>query len=133
MKAIRHKLLSALGAFALTGGLMVLGTVTASAATNFTCVKGTVPSGTYRSLTIAGFCSLDGGTVIVEQNLVLQSGAGLNGLFAGSTLSVRQSVLVGSHAILLAGRSHPILRSNCKQDPAPCVKSPGANSRTVKR
>jgi hypothetical protein len=103
MHIFRRKLFGGIGAFALTGGLMVVGTVTASAATNYTCVGGTVPAGTYRSLTIAGVCSLDGGNVFVEQSVVLRSRAGLNGLFAGSRLSVGQNVSVGAHAILFLG------------------------------
>jgi hypothetical protein len=82
---------------------MIVGAATAAAATNFTCTGGTIPAGTYRDLTIAGFCSLDGGNVTVKQNLVLRSGAGLNGLFAGSSLTVSHNVIVGSHAILFLG------------------------------
>ncbi len=103
MQAIPRKLVSALGACALTAGLMVVSTVTAAAATNFTCAAGTVPAGTYTTLTIAGFCSIDGGNVSVKRQLVLQPGAGLNGLFAGSTLTVGDNVLVGSNAVLFLG------------------------------
>jgi hypothetical protein len=103
MQVFPRKIVSALGAGALTAGLMVFGTVTASASTNFTCGGGTVPAGTYRDLTIAGICSIDGGNVTVKQNVVIRSGAGLVGMFSGSSLSVAHNVIVGSNGLLFLG------------------------------
>ncbi len=103
MQVFPRKLVSALGACALAAGLMVFGTATASAATSFTCAGGSVPAGTYRDLTIAGLCMIDSGNVTVKQNLVIRSGAGLNGGFAGSMLSVAHNVIVNSNGLLFLG------------------------------
>ena len=78
--------------------------VTANAATNsLTCAGGSVPAGTYDSLTIAGFCMLDDGNVTVNGNVTLAPNSGLNGAFGGSNLTVGHNLLVGSDAILVLG------------------------------
>lgn len=90
----------------LAGALILftsqLGTATA-ATTAGTCTGGSVAAGTYSSLTISGFCTLDAGSVTVQHGLVVQPGAGLLAAFGGSDLSVGQNLSVGDGGILVLG------------------------------
>jgi hypothetical protein len=98
------------GAFALAvcaGLLAAPGTASASAAHhgNATCRGGTVAAGTYRSLTIAGSCTLArSGTVTVRHNLVVKRAAFFNAATA-ATLNVRGNAWVKAHAIAILGCS----------------------------
>ena len=103
MNLIGRKLLSALGVFALTAGLMAFGVATASASNDYTCVGGSVPGANYHSLTIAGMCSINSGSVNVQRNVVVQPGAGLDSEWVGSSLTVGRDLLIGAHAIVFLG------------------------------
>jgi hypothetical protein len=103
MTFLRRKLPTVLSAFALTSALMAFGAVTASAAPNLTCIGGTVPGGVYRSLTIAGFCTADGGSITVQRNLVLNAGSTLIAAYSGSNVNVGRDLLVRSGADLILG------------------------------
>jgi len=67
------------------------------------CSGGSVPSGTYSSLVIAGPCSIDSGAVIVQQNVKVLAGADLYAAFAGSPLRVGTNLNVGLGAVLVLG------------------------------
>ncbi|TAN32039.1 hypothetical protein EPN29_09930 [bacterium] len=100
----RRKLPSFLGAAALAATFMASGVVNAAASfPDATCAGGTVAAGTYHSLTITGFCLLNGGNVTVQRNVVIQTGATLLAAFDGSNLSVGRDLLVGSNARLVLG------------------------------
>jgi len=78
--------------------------VAASAASgNAICSGGSVAAGTYQSLTVTGFCSVDSGAVTVTRNLTVAHGAALVAAFGGSDLNVGGNLTVGSHAILVLG------------------------------
>jgi hypothetical protein len=84
-------------------------TGSASAATahhgNATCHGGTVAAGAYRSLTIAGSCTLaNSGTVTVRHDLVVKRAAFFNAATA-ATLNVRGDVWVKAHAVAILGCS----------------------------
>jgi len=84
---------------------------TASAAGASTCAGGSVAAGSYSSLRITGFCSLDSGNVTVSHNLVVAPGAALLAAFGGSDLRVGRNVSVGSGGILVLG---------CEPEAFPC-------------
>src|SRR5262252_8286577 len=86
-------------------GLVVslLPAAASAAGGNATCSGGSVAAGTYRSLTVTGFCSVDSGAVTVTKNLTVAHGAALVAAFGGSDLNVGGNLTVGSHAILDLG------------------------------
>jgi len=104
MKRLRQAavgLAVAVGLFGVTGS--------AAAATahhgSVTCHGGTVAAGHYRSLTIAGSCTLaSSGTVTVRHDLVVKRGAFFNAVTA-ATLNVKGDVWVKRHAVALLGCS----------------------------
>jgi len=86
-------------------GLVVplLPVATSAASGNAICSGGSVAAGTYQSLTVTGFCSVDSGAVTVTRNLTVAHGAALVAAFGGSDLNVGGNLTVGSHAILVLG------------------------------
>ncbi|WP_336646118.1 hypothetical protein [Microbacterium sp. USHLN186] len=97
----------ALGAILLAGALMS-GASAASAAPPraqvYTCTGGSVPSGTYSQLIIAGACDVGAGAEItVTGNLVVQQGAVFDAQSAPSTLVVRQNVTSRAGSMLGLG------------------------------
>lgn len=104
MKRLRKAAL----ALAVATGLLAA-TGSASAAVhhhgNVTCHRGTVAPGTYRSLAIAGSCTLaSSGTVTVRHDLVIRRAAFFNAATA-ATLNVRGDVWVKAHAVAILGCS----------------------------
>ena len=96
--------LLAAGALGIIAPLLPVAASSASAATgNTTCSGGSIAAGTYRSLTVTGFCSVNAGSVTVTMNLTLATGAALNAAFGGSDLNVGGNLTVGSQAILVLG------------------------------
>ncbi len=70
-----------------------------------TCTGGMIASGTYRTLTIAGSCTIpDGGKVTVQDGLVLRPRAQLNAVTA-STVRIYGGIRVGPGALLGLGCS----------------------------
>lgn len=119
MTLLRRKLPSILGVAALVVTFMASGAVSAAAATNATCAGGVIAHGTYRSLTITGFCNLAAGNVTVQRNLVIESGGGLNAAFAGSDLRVGGNLRVRPSGILVLG---------CEPFAFPCFNDLNAKS-----
>jgi hypothetical protein len=101
--------------------LFAVPAVTASAAAPrpYTCMGGSVPSGSYASLTIAGFCQVDSGQVTVVRGVSVNAGAALLAVFSGSNLLVGGNMTVGDHAILALG---------CLPESFPCFNSSGGST-----
>lgn len=76
-----------------------------------TCNGGSVPAGSYSSLSITGVCTLDAGSVSVTHNVVIAPGAALLAAFGGSDLTVGQNLSVGSGGSLILG---------CEPEAFPC-------------
>lgn len=63
-----------------------------------TCSGGSIASGVYKNLNIAGFCTVDAGSVTVKHNLTVLSGGSLIGLVGGSfTMPVGSDLTVGGN------------------------------------
>jgi hypothetical protein len=101
---IKGKLSAALTTAVIAAGTLVAWTAPASAATGRTvCHSGDIASGTYQTLVIDGYCMIpDANTVVVQQNLVLKSGAILNAVTL-ATVHVHGDVVVRPGAILGLG------------------------------
>ncbi len=89
----------------IVGALLVLGGATSAGAipSTYVCGGGSIPSGSYGSVSIAGLCSVDSGNVTVNGTLTVGPGAGLNAAFGGSDLTVHGDVNVMKNGILVLG------------------------------
>ena len=85
---------------------------TAAAAGKTTCKGGSVAAGSYSSLRITGTCMVDSGNVTVRHSVVVASHATLLAAFGGSTLTIRQNLKVHSGAIVVLG---------CEASEFPCL------------
>lgn len=91
--------LSAAAGLALVGGPAF-----AAAPTAYTCTGGDIPSGTYGSITVAGFCSVaDGAVITVTGNLTVRAGASLDAQSAPATITVNGNVWAGAGSMLGLG------------------------------
>jgi len=105
MNRLRTNLRGAALAFAAMLGLAVLapGNASAAATPSSVCAGGSVAAGTYSSLAIAGFCSLDSGNVRVIGDLTVREGGVLLAAFGGSEITVQGNLVVRPGAILILG------------------------------
>ena len=107
MRWMRLVALAVVGALVLVVAAVSGPSVIANAASGYTCEGGSVPAGTYSSLTIAGVCTVDAGNVTVQHNVTVEQNAGLLALFAGSNLTVGGNVLVQQNAAAGLGCGPP--------------------------
>ena len=71
-----------------------------------TCAGGSIAPGTYRSLTITGFCAVDQGAVKVLQSVTVEPNAGLIAAFGdGPQLAVGGDLYVERNAVLVLAAS----------------------------
>jgi len=88
----------------------------------YTCTGGTIPAGTYRSITVTGVCSTPAGDVTISRDLLVAPSALLDSVSPGdpttgapvvpATLHVGGDVVVGRGAVLLLGCSPQIACAN---------------------
>ncbi len=91
--------------------------------TGSTCAGGSIAPGTYWSLDITGFCTLDAGSVIVRRSLTVEPNAGLLAAFGGGpTLTVGGNVNVKTNAVLVLG---------CEPEAFVCFNDPDQNVGTL--
>jgi len=117
--SIRRKLSSVLAGGALAATLVVASAATVGAASNETCAGGTIASGTYRNLTVTGFCMLDGGNVTVQRNVKVTSTGALDAMFAESTLTISGNLIVDTGGLLALG---------CDPEESACMDNPDGTS-----
>src|SRR5579859_7667359 len=100
--------------------LLLLGTATASATglASSTCAGGSIASGTYRSLTITGLCLVDSGKVVVERDVTVAPGGGLEAVFSGSNLIVERNLDIEAGGLLALGCSPLLGDFVCMNNPA---------------
>jgi len=110
------KRFGALVVFVVAAGTLQLVAPTASfAAGAETCSGGSVAAGSYSSLTITGFCTVDAGTVSVAHNLTVAAGGELVAAFGGSDVHVGGNLTVQSNGVLILG---------CEPEAFPCINDP---------
>jgi hypothetical protein len=102
-----------------TLSLVALGTVTVSASgpVSSTCAGGSIAAGTYRSLTITGLCLVDSGKVVVERDVTVAPGGGLEAVFSGSNLIVERDLVIKEGGLLALGCSPLLGDFLCMNDP----------------
>jgi hypothetical protein len=94
------------GAFVLGSGLLLMNPAVLLAkggGSSLACAGGSIAAGTYSSVTVAGPCSVDSGSVTVTGNLVVAPGGALIAAFGGSDLTVAGNLSVGSNGVLILG------------------------------
>jgi len=117
------KSLGALTALVVAAGALQLINPAASyAAGGGTCSGGSVSAGSYSSLTITGFCTVDAGTVNVATNLTIASGGELVAALGGSDVHVGGNVAVQSNGVLILG---------CEPEAFICFNDPDQNNGTM--
>jgi hypothetical protein len=91
----------------------------------YTCAGGDIPSGTYASITVTGFCDVpDGGVVTVVGNINVAPGAVLDAQSAPSTITVGHNVTAAAGSLLGLG-CQPDFPHNTGH---PCVVDPTGSS-----
>lgn len=121
--------LGILGTLAIAGALALSG-APAMASTSppaYTCTGGDIPSGTYSSVTVTGYCDVapDGSTVInVVGNLNVAAGAVFDAQSSPSTITVGRNVTVATGALVGLG-CQPDYPHNTGH---PCTNEPDASS-----
>ncbi|HXI95860.1 MAG TPA: hypothetical protein VNG04_07020 [Candidatus Acidoferrum sp.] len=88
---------------ALAAGIAVASASGAPPPKGYTCSGGSIPAGTYTSLTVTGTCAVDSGNVNVTNNATVTTGAALVAAFGGSDLTVGGDLLVRNNGILVLG------------------------------
>ena len=84
--------------------------------TGSTCSGGSIAPGTYSSLTISGFCTVDAGVVIVRHDVTVKSNAGLIAAFGGGpALTVGGNLHVRPNGVLVLG---------CEPEAFVCLNDP---------
>jgi hypothetical protein len=84
--------------------------------TGTTCAGGSIPAGTYGSLIVTGFCTVDQGAVKVRHSVLVEPNAGLIAAFGnGPQLAVGGSLYVGRNAVLVLG---------CEPEAFACINDP---------
>ena len=69
-----------------------------------TCAGGSIAPGTYSSLTITGFCTVDAGNVVVRHGVTVAANAGLIAAFGGGPmLTVGGNLYVRKNGVLVLG------------------------------
>ena len=91
---VRFKLSSLLAGSAVAAGFLVATAAPAPAADGTTCSGGSILGGTYKSLTVTGFCLIDSGNVNVLHDVTVTSNGSLDGTHPGSTLTVGHDLVV---------------------------------------
>src|ERR1051325_3292975 len=77
-------------------------TATAAQGQAYSCTGGSIPGGSYSSVTISGVCAVDAGSVTAQRVTVTDSGV-LIAAFGGSDLTVGQNLRVSSNGVLVLG------------------------------
>ena len=87
----------------------------------FTCTGGSIPAGSYSSLTISGFCTLDAGSVNAQRVNVTDGGVFV-AAFGGSDLTVGQNLRVSANGALVLG---------CEPEEFTCFNDPDQSGGTL--
>ncbi len=69
----------------------------------WTCTGGSVPPGTYASITVTGICNVDAGNVTVRGDVTIRTGGGLNAGFGGSDIRIGRDLVVLRNGLLVLG------------------------------
>lgn len=119
---------AALGAVAMAGALGVpAGSASAAGAGSaYTCTGGSVPSGTYSSITVTGACDVVPDAVItVSGNINVASHAAFDAQSAPATIMVGKNVTAAAGSVVGLGCQPPDLVHNSAH---PCVFDPDGHS-----
>jgi hypothetical protein len=97
------------------GALQVVAPTGSFAAGAGTCSGGSVAAGSYSSLTISGFCTVDAGTVSVAHDVTVAPRGELIAAFGGSDVHVGGNLTVAANGVLVLG---------CEPEAFVCLNDP---------
>jgi hypothetical protein len=125
MRLLRTKVLAAAGVLvlAVAGVVTGSGSQVANAATGYTCEGGSIPAGTYHSITVDGVCTVDAGDVTVARNVTVAPDAALIAIFSDNDLSVGGNLMVQSGAVAVIGCGPPDGQCDDDSGPAPTLSN----------
>jgi len=118
MSSFRLRLGTIVTAGVVAAGLLLMNSAVSLGSANYVCTGGSIPGGSYASIRVEGFCTVDAGTVVVRSRVVVAKGAGLAAAFGGSHLRVGGNLRVNAHAILVLG---------CEASEFPCFNDDQQN------
>jgi hypothetical protein len=122
--AWRARIVGSVAAIVVAAGLVQVASQAASnAASASTCSGGSVAAGSYASLTVTGFCTVDAGSVSVATNLTVAPGGELVAAFGGSDVHVGGNLLVQSNGVLILG---------CEPEAFVCFNDPDQTTGTLR-
>jgi len=104
------------------GVLQVVAPTASFAAGAATCSGGSVAAGSYQSLTISGFFTVDAGNVSVAHDVTVAPGGELIAAFGGSDVHVGGNLSVQANGVLILG---------CEPEAFVCVNDPDQNVGTL--
>ena len=123
MRPLRTRLVGSAMAAAFAATLLTTGaTFAAQPSAGMTCSGGTIPAGTYSSLTVAGPCAVDAGNVTVSGNVKVLGTGTLLVAFGGSDLTV------GGNLVIDAGGTGVL---GCEPEAFTCFNDPDQNVGTL--
>ena len=110
-----------MGALVLGAG-SALAAAPSGSATSYTCAGGSIPSGTYASITVTGLCDVEHHAVItVTGNLNVAADAMFDAQSVPATITVDRNVTAAEGALLGLG-CQPRERTDPKNSAHPCVE-----------
>jgi hypothetical protein len=109
------KKFSAFAALVVAAGAVLVAPTAGFATDAGTCSSGSVTAGSYSSLTITGFCTVDAGSVTVDHNVTVTPGGELVAAFGGSDVHVGGNLNVQSNGVLILG---------CEPEAFVCLNDP---------
>ena len=123
-----RRALQVLAALPGAAALVLSGTALASAAGSstspYTCTGGDIPSGSYASITVTGFCNVpDNAVITVVGNVNVAAGAVLDAQSAPSTITVGHNVTAAPGSLLGLG-----CQPNAAHVGHPCTVEPDGHS-----
>lgn len=101
----------------------------AASAPSYDCTGGSIPAGTYSSVTVKGVCAIDAGNVTVQRNLIVSRGGALLAAFGGSDLDVGRNLIVESNGALALGCDN--LLEPAGDASFPCFNDPNQEAPTM--
>jgi hypothetical protein len=118
-----------LGSLALVGALALSGgpATAAGSPMPYTCTGGDIPSGSYASITVTGFCDVPADAIVnVVGNINVVPGAVLDAQTDPSTITVGHNVTAGAGSLIGLG-----CQSNVAHAPHPCSGPVDPNGNSV--
>jgi hypothetical protein len=112
----------AAAAVAVVAGFNPMGAGAVTSASPYTCAGGSIPAGTYSSLTVAGPCTVDAGSVMVQRDVTVLPKGVLAAAFGNSNLTIGRNLYVLRNGAAVVG---------CEPEAFICLNDPDQTTGTM--